>query len=157
VHTISFYSIQKPVEAAAFKYEMWNQLSDVSVPYNITVPREPDRKHTASAEPEPVRPAAAETSSPVTTAEQPEAEVEAAQQTEEPAKAERAVDGDAWPPLKLTGIMASGKNSTAIINEEFVSVGDLISDVTVESITADTVTLKYRNKTATLRIGDSLP
>ena len=56
------------------------------------------------------------------------------------------------PSFKLNYIVSSGKERRAMINNQKVVVGDLISGATVQSINSDSVYLLYKGKQKELRM-----
>ncbi|MBU4201273.1 MAG: hypothetical protein L6455_09650 [Kiritimatiellae bacterium] len=63
-----------------------------------------------------------------------------------------------WPTLKLTGILASlsAGEGSACINNQIISIGGQIEDVTLVEIRSDGVLLKYGGETKFLKMGGIL-
>jgi hypothetical protein len=94
------------------------------------------------------------TPAPVAPTEKPPQPEKAPPATVQPPAAEAT--GTAWPKLKISGVIGSGKTGAVIINGRTVDVGGRISGVAVEDIRDGAVILKYRNETRKLRSGESL-
>ncbi len=64
----------------------------------------------------------------------------------------QVVSQDREASFKLSYIVSSGKEKRAMINNRKVTVGDVISGATVESINSDSVYLLYKGKQKELRM-----
>jgi type II secretory pathway component PulC len=59
---------------------------------------------------------------------------------------------DSWEMFKLQGIFFSGTNSTAIINNRTLKIGEEIDGVKILSISPKTVIVDYRGEKKTLSL-----
>ncbi|MCK5528064.1 MAG: hypothetical protein KAI74_00160 [Kiritimatiellae bacterium] len=70
-------------------------------------------------------------------------------------KAQPKVEPVKWPELKLIGAVASGGSGQAILNGQFINVGNSIEGVTLKAIKGNDVILTYKNEMKILKVGDS--
>ncbi len=61
-----------------------------------------------------------------------------------------------WPPLTLTAVMGKGKKGSAVINGEMYGVGDDIAGVVFESVGKNSINLKYKGESRSLRRGQTI-
>lgn len=60
-----------------------------------------------------------------------------------------------WPTIILGGFVGAGRNGTAILNGEFIGVGETISGVKLLSIERKSVKLSYKGQTQILKMGQT--
>lgn len=60
-----------------------------------------------------------------------------------------------WPSLTLSGVMGKGQKGSAIINNEFLSIGDTIEGVKVISVEEKGVKLSYQGEVQSLKVGNT--
>ncbi|MDP6525198.1 MAG: hypothetical protein QGI24_04575 [Kiritimatiellia bacterium] len=61
----------------------------------------------------------------------------------------------AWPSVTLGGFVGAGNDGTAILNGEFISVGETIAGVKLVGLQRKSVMLSYNGKIQTLKIGQT--
>ena len=62
-----------------------------------------------------------------------------------------------WPQLNVTATLAKGNVGQAIINGEFITVGEIINGVTLVNIRGNTVEFSYKNEKKFLKVGKTSP
>jgi hypothetical protein len=60
-----------------------------------------------------------------------------------------------WPSLTLSGVMGKGKKGSAIINGEFLGVGDTIEGVKILSVEEKSVNLSFMGEKQSLKVGNT--
>ena len=163
--TLSFYRISPPPDVLTVDYELWMDVREAIIPYKVT-------STLAGAAPEAAKQPSAPAVSPapapaVATVAAPSAPVPVpppAVQSPAPSGATAVIPAPpaitaepAWPSLRCTGVMGTGKRGTAIINGQMVNIGEKIEGAMIINITGPVVTLKFNNKTRTLKSGESIP
>lgn len=61
-----------------------------------------------------------------------------------------------WPLLRLTGVVGKGKNGSAVINGEIVSVGEAIEGAVLLSIDRLGASLEYRGDRRLMKVGTTI-
>ncbi len=152
-----FYGIEGNPASVNMKCMQWIGLTMINVPFSVTVPLGSSSDQAMSS-----KPALSPPSQPVQSAGSAQgteaSKLPASADTQKPKPAavvEPKLQASGWPALKISGVMGSGKNGTAIINGKMLGVGELINGAKVEAISGGSVTFEYQGKTKTLRSGQS--